>query len=242
MSRMLRICLLGRCFPVSVAACCTPRRLDLRRVADGVDKHYNGLASLEAGFSESYRGGGLARSESGTMWLKKPGKMRWEYDNPVKKLFVTDGKTAWFYVPGERQARRAAVKRLDDLRSPLRYLLGHTKLEKEFSVPVVCQRRAPRPARGFRSVRRAKGDGGPDLESNNRRSLQTAASLEFPSTLLTALLPTFASRANATTCRSATSAFISGRRRAWRCWERRNLGPETGFGLQSSSSPSVRLD
>jgi outer membrane lipoprotein carrier protein len=66
------------------------------------------------------------------MWLKKPGRMRWEYDNPVKKLFVTDGKIAWFYVPGERQARRAAVKRLDDLRSPLRYLLGHTKLEKEF--------------------------------------------------------------------------------------------------------------
>jgi outer membrane lipoprotein carrier protein len=106
---------------------------DLRRVADGVDKHYNGLASLEAGFSETYHGGGLARSESGTMWLKKPGKMRWEYNNPVKKLFVTDGKTAWFYVPGERQARRAAVKSLDDLKSPLRYLLGHTKLEKEFS-------------------------------------------------------------------------------------------------------------
>ena len=107
--------------------------LDLHRVADAVDKHYNGLASLEASFSETYRGGGLARSESGTMWLKKPGRMRWEYDNPVKKLFVTDGKTAWFYVPAERQARRAAVKSLDDLKSPLRYLLGHTKLEKEFS-------------------------------------------------------------------------------------------------------------
>jgi outer membrane lipoprotein carrier protein len=106
---------------------------DLHRVTEGVDRHYNGLASLQIGFSEIYRGGGLERSESGTMWLKKPGKMRWEYDNPVKKLVVTDGKTAWFYVPGERQARRAAVKRLDDLRSPLRYLLGHTKLEKEFS-------------------------------------------------------------------------------------------------------------
>jgi len=107
--------------------------LDLHRIADGVDKHYNGLTSLETRFSETYRGGGLTRIESGTMWLKKPGRMRWEYNNPVKKLFVTDGKAAWFYVPGERQARRAAVKRLDDLRSPLRYLLGHTKLEKEFS-------------------------------------------------------------------------------------------------------------
>ena len=106
---------------------------ELRRLADAVDKHYNGLATLAASFSESFRGGGLARSESGKVWLKKTGKMRWEYQSPVPKLFVTDGKLAWFYVPGERQARRATIGRLDDLRSPLRYLLGHTKLEKEFS-------------------------------------------------------------------------------------------------------------
>lgn len=132
MSRMLRICLWGL-LPCLCCGWLQAQTLDLHHIADMVDKHYNGLASLETRFSESYRGGGLARSESGTMWLKKPGKMRWEYDHPVKKLFVTDGKTAWFYVPGERQARRAALKKLDDFRSPLRYLLGHTKLEKEFS-------------------------------------------------------------------------------------------------------------
>ena len=38
-----------------------------------------------------------------------------------------------FYVPGENQARQTQVKKLDDLRTPLRYLLGHTKLEKEFT-------------------------------------------------------------------------------------------------------------
>ena len=133
MSRMLKVCLLTL-LPCLYGFCWLQAQTpDLRHVADGVDKHYNGLASLEASFSETYRGGGLARNESGTMWLKKPGKMRWEYNNPVKKLFVTDGKSAWFYVSGERQARRAAVKSLDDLKSPLRYLLGHTKLEKEFS-------------------------------------------------------------------------------------------------------------
>jgi outer membrane lipoprotein carrier protein len=65
------------------------------------------------------------------LWLKKPGKMRWDYASPQKKIFVTDGATAWFYVPGERQARRTAVKKLEDVRSPLRYLLGRTRLEKE---------------------------------------------------------------------------------------------------------------
>ncbi len=146
MSRMLKVCLLALLpclFNFGGLHAQTP---DLHRVADGVDKHYNGLASLEASFSETYHGGGLARSESGTMWLKKPGKMRWEYNTPVKKLFVTDGKTAWFYVPGERQARRAAVKSLDDLKSPLRYLLGHTKLEKEFSSLSFAHRRTARSA------------------------------------------------------------------------------------------------
>jgi outer membrane lipoprotein carrier protein len=57
--------------------------------------------------------------------------MRWVYTEPRPKLFVTDWHTAWFYVPGEKQARRTPIKQLDDLRSPLRYLLGKTKLEKE---------------------------------------------------------------------------------------------------------------
>jgi outer membrane lipoprotein carrier protein len=110
-----------------------PKPLDVHKLAEAVDKHYNGLNSLEAQFEEDYRGGGLARTESGTMWIKKPGKMLWQYTSPRQKLFVTDGKSAWFYVPGEKQARRASVKNLDDLRSPLRYLLGHSKLEKEFT-------------------------------------------------------------------------------------------------------------
>ena len=58
--------------------------------------------------------------------------MRWEYHQPREKLFLSDSHTAFFYVPGERQARRTPLKDLDDLRSPLRYLLGKTKLEKEF--------------------------------------------------------------------------------------------------------------
>jgi outer membrane lipoprotein carrier protein len=104
----------------------------LAEVAKAVDEHYNKLQSFTADFAETYRGAGMSRSESGRLWLKKPGKMRWEYQEPRAKLFVTDGATAYFYVPGDQQARRAPVKKLDDLRSPLRYLLGKTKLQKEF--------------------------------------------------------------------------------------------------------------
>jgi outer membrane lipoprotein carrier protein len=104
---------------------------DIRNLAAAVDAHYNHLRSLEAEFTEVYRGSGMDRTESGTLWLKKPGKMRWEYRSPKEKLFVSNGKDAWFYVPDDRQARKEAAKKLEDVRSPLAFLLGKTKLEKE---------------------------------------------------------------------------------------------------------------
>ena len=105
---------------------------DVHVIADKVDQRYNHMQTLEAQFSESYSGAGMMRKESGTLLLKKPGRMRWDYDEPRPKMFLTDGSTAWFYVPGEKQVRRAPVKDIGDLRTPLRYLLGKTKLEKEF--------------------------------------------------------------------------------------------------------------
>ena len=104
---------------------------DVKTLAAAVDAHYNHLRSLQAEFTEVYRGSGMERTEAGTLWLKKPGKMRWEYRSPREKLFVSNGKDAWFYVPDDRQARKTAAKKLDDVRSPLAFLLGKTKLEKE---------------------------------------------------------------------------------------------------------------
>jgi outer membrane lipoprotein carrier protein len=104
---------------------------DLSSIARSVDEHYNQLRTLEASFSETYHGNGMDRTESGTLWLKKPGKMRWEYRSPRDKLFLSDGKDAWFYVPGDKQARKTPVRKLEDLRSPLGLLLGKTRLEKE---------------------------------------------------------------------------------------------------------------
>ena len=104
---------------------------DVHAIAAAVDARYNHLHTLQCEFTEIYSGAGSQRTESGTLWLKKPGKMRWEYRSPTAKLFIGDGKNAWFYVPGERQVRRTEIRKLDDLRSPLAFLLGKTKLEKE---------------------------------------------------------------------------------------------------------------
>jgi outer membrane lipoprotein carrier protein len=104
---------------------------DIHQLARSVDDHYNHLRSLQADFTEIYRGEGAERVESGTLWLKKPRKMRWEYRSPKEKLFISDGQAVWFYLPAERQLRKTTLRKLDDLRSPLAFLLGKTKLEKE---------------------------------------------------------------------------------------------------------------
>lgn len=104
---------------------------DIQTLARAIDNHYNHLHTLRADFTETYTVSGTDRTELGTLWLKKPGKMRWEYRSPREKLFVSDGQEAWFYVTGDRQARRMPMSDLNDLRSPLGLLLGKTRLQKE---------------------------------------------------------------------------------------------------------------
>ena len=117
--------------PVLCAAQAAPA--SVHDIAQRVDRLYNQLHSLKAGFTESYEGMGMSRNESGTLLLLKPGRMKWEYSSPAGKLFLLDGKYAWFYTQGDPQVQRIPAKQLDDLRSPLRFLLGHTQLEKELT-------------------------------------------------------------------------------------------------------------
>ena len=105
--------------------------LTARSLAARVDHHYNALHSLRVNFIQEYDGMGQHRRESGVLLLKKPGKMRWTYTEPAGKLFVLDGHDAFFYTPGQTEIERVPAKKLDDLRSPLRFLLGHSELAKE---------------------------------------------------------------------------------------------------------------
>ena len=67
------------------------------------------------------------------MYLMHPRMMRWEYKNPEEKLFVSDGKTVYFYVPADRQVNKEAVRETLDDRIPLMFLLGKSDLRKEFT-------------------------------------------------------------------------------------------------------------
>lgn len=107
--------------------------LSAKTLASRVDHHYNSLHTLEVSFTQEYEGMGMNRRETGMLLLKKPGRMRWTYSKPAGKLFILDGHNGYFYSPGDTTAQRVPVKELNDLRSPLRLLLGHTKLQKELN-------------------------------------------------------------------------------------------------------------
>lgn len=120
-------------FILAISAIAHAQTPTAQTFAQRVDEHYNALHTLSVNFTQKYDGMGMHRVESGTLLLKKPGKMRWTYSQPAGKLFVLDGKDAYFYSPGDTEIPRVSAKKLDDLRSPLRFLLGHTQLAKELT-------------------------------------------------------------------------------------------------------------
>jgi outer membrane lipoprotein carrier protein len=104
---------------------------DARAAAMRLDAHYHDVRTLQAVFLERYiEGGQTVRLESGTVYFSRPGRMRWDYESPEKKLFLVDGKNVWFYVPADRTATRQTVKESDDWRTPLALLTGRARLDR----------------------------------------------------------------------------------------------------------------
>lgn len=98
-----------------------------------VEHRYNHAETLQVRFSETYTAPGRAsRTESGLLSLRKPGRMRWDYTSPAGKLFISDGKNLYLYVPGSGQAQKMKLKESEDMRAPLAFLLGKLNFEKEF--------------------------------------------------------------------------------------------------------------
>jgi outer membrane lipoprotein carrier protein len=116
---------------VSAFAADTP----LNTVLKDVEARYNHAKTLQVLFTEQYTPkGGTQRTESGTLLLRKPGRMRWEYLQPKGKLVVTDGAFLYIYTPAENRAQKMKLKdsMADEMQAPLAFLLGKLNFEKEF--------------------------------------------------------------------------------------------------------------
>ena len=111
----------------------SPTQLPLDQFIKAVQSSYHDVHALRADFTQTYVAGGRTRVESGTVIFARGGRMRWDYREPGKKLFLTDGKEVLLYLPGQNQLNRSSVKASEDYRIPFRLLLSRLDLRKVFS-------------------------------------------------------------------------------------------------------------
>ena len=113
-------------------------------LAARMEARYRNATTLQATFLERYsENGAVLRTEAGTAYFRRPGKMRWEYERPEKDLFLVDGKTAWFYVPADHTVTRVPAKQSEDLRTPLALLAGRMKISRICSHVELAERENP---------------------------------------------------------------------------------------------------
>jgi outer membrane lipoprotein carrier protein len=104
-------------------------------LARDLQRKYDRVSDFSADFVHTYRGGVLKQqaTERGKLLVKKPGKMRWEYTAPEKKLFVSDGRKIYSYVPQDRQVVVGTMPRDEQASSPALFLTGKGDLTRDFT-------------------------------------------------------------------------------------------------------------
>src|SRR2546423_5179831 len=116
----------------------TPSFVDTSNHVKRLEATYRAARTMQVIFLEQYsENGRVVRIEAGVAYFRRPGKMRWDYESPEKNLFLVDGKTAWFYVPGDHTVTRVPAKQSTDWRTPLALLAGEMELSR------VCARIEP---------------------------------------------------------------------------------------------------
>lgn len=126
---LLHISLLARPASVGLAQ---PSAADLARE---VQQRYDRVKDFTADFTHTYEGGVLKKktTERGVVQIKKPGRMRWEYTSPEKKLFVSDGTKIYSYVPADKQVVVSPMPAGNDTTAVL-FLSGKGDLTRDFNV------------------------------------------------------------------------------------------------------------
>jgi outer membrane lipoprotein carrier protein len=106
---------------------------DLTNLVNGVERYFARMNDYSSDFIQiSQDQLNRKREAAGHLYLKRSRMMRWEYKSPEEELFISDGKTVYFYVPADKQVNKEAVKETFDDRMPLMFLLGRSNLQAEF--------------------------------------------------------------------------------------------------------------
>jgi outer membrane lipoprotein carrier protein len=106
---------------------------DVAGLLRGVENRYNRATTLTVRFEQTYEAPRRGpRTEAGLLYLRKPGRMRWQYSEPAGKLFISDGRMIYLYTPANNRVERSKMKQSEDMRAPLAFLLGKLDFWRDF--------------------------------------------------------------------------------------------------------------
>ena len=105
---------------------------DLQRA---LQQRYDLVRDFSAEFTHTYQGGLLRTTlvERGTVLVKKPGRMRWDYREPERKLYVSDGEYLYSYLPEDRQVIIGELPAGDEATTPAMFLAGAGDFATDFT-------------------------------------------------------------------------------------------------------------
>jgi len=112
--------------------------LQLDPLVERVQQVYRETRDLTASFEQSYhfKVTGRSKKSSGRVYLKLPGKMRWDYLAPEPKHFIADGRTLWVIAPQDRQVMRQPLVQ-SEISSVLGFLMGSGELRTQFELQLL---------------------------------------------------------------------------------------------------------
>ena len=100
-----------------------------------LQQRYELVLDFAADFTHTYEGGMLRTRlvERGTMLVKRPGRMRWDYREPERKLFVSDGERLYSYLPEDRQVIIGRLPGDNAATTPALFLAGAGDFVDDFT-------------------------------------------------------------------------------------------------------------
>jgi outer membrane lipoprotein carrier protein len=109
----------------------------LKALLDRLQKHYQQTNSFTAKFKEEISpAGGMKREREGTVYYRKPGRMRWEFEGQDQELIVSDGKQIYSYQPDLNQVVETPLEQAFRSSSFAAFLLGIGNVQRDFDASV----------------------------------------------------------------------------------------------------------
>lgn len=111
-------------------------QLSPQQVASALQTKYDSVRDFTADFTQRYESGILRKklTERGKLQVKKPGKMRWDYSAPDKKVFVSDGRKIYLWVPADNQVTVSGMPSQDQATTAVLFLVGKGSITRDFTV------------------------------------------------------------------------------------------------------------